>query len=560
MFFGKPFVGDVILLVGLMSVLSACNDSGHSHQHPVDRPTVEVGQGRLAGVYSNGLSVFKGVPYAQPPVGDLRWKAPAPPEKWQGTRDAESFGPSCMQSDLPEDSIYRDPPEEMSEDCLSLNVWAPSDADKLPVIVWIYGGSLSIGGSSQALYDGSNLANAGTVVVSFNYRLGVLGWLATPELSAESEHDVSGNYGLLDQIQALQWVRDNIDQFGGDPDNLTIMGESAGAFSVSYLLTSPLARDLFDKAISQSANTRSLTMLKTAANGLPSSEQIGTNLMDKAGAKDIGELRAMTPEELAGYAQQVGFRPEGTVDGWALPDQLVAVFDAGDQARVPLLAGFNEGEVRSQPALMAPPVDDVSTYESKIRDLYGDLADDFLTLYPGSDMDYSLMATARDAIYGWATERMVREQTKLGVPAYLYRFDHCYPAAQERELCAFHASELPFVFGYVGPDAPLTENWPRPEGEKEQELSDAMINYWASFAATGVPSSPGHDEWSAYGTAGNYMRFADQPIADTDLESGMFELQEEVVRRRRLAGQQWFTNVGLLASPPIPDASGQPRP
>ncbi|ASK35286.1 carboxylesterase [Alcanivorax sp. N3-2A] len=557
MFAKKSAIVTGLLLSALVSMLASCSDDHDNDNDAAARPEVEVRQGRLAGTYAGDLSVFKGIPYAAPPVGERRWREPAAAEAWQGVRDASEFGPACVQPEVAETSLYRDPLPSMSEDCLTLNVWAPNDTTDLPVIVWIHGGSLRIGGSAQPMFDGARLAQAGAVIVSINYRLGVLGWLALAELSAESAQGVSGNYGLLDQIQALRWVRDNIDRFGGDPDNVTIMGESAGAFSVSFLLTSPPARGLFQKAISESANTRSLPMLATVANGLPSAQQHGEAVMEEAGVNNLSELRALDADQLVAIGQQAGFSPEGTIDGWALPDQLVAVFDAGEQARVPLLAGFNEGEVRSQRALIAPPAADEASYENTITELYGDLAGDFLALYPASDMDYSTMATARDAIYGWATERMVRKQTEVGVPAYLYRFDHCYPAARERDLCAFHASELPFVFGQVGEQARLSENWPRPDGEEQRELSEAMIDYWVSFAATGQPAHAGAAQWNQYGTDENYLRFADQPIADTDLQPGMFELQEEVVRRRRLAGQQWFINVGLLANP-VPDAQGNP--
>lgn len=556
MVFKTPPLARTLLLAMLMGPLTACLDSDSSDSAPpTARPEVRVEQGRLSGVHEAGLAVFKGIPYAAPPVGEGRWRAPRPAAHWQGVRRAEAFGPSCVQPDVAETSLYRDPPASMSEDCLTLNVWAPDDAGRLPVMVWVHGGSLRIGGSSQPIFDGARLARKGAVVVSFNYRLGVLGWLALAGLSAESEQGVSGNYGLLDQIQALRWVRDNIGQFGGDPANVTIMGESAGAFSVTYLLTSPLARDLFDKAIAQSANTRSLPMLSSAANGLPSAEQLGAVVMDEAGAAGPEALRAMDAEQLVAIGEQVGFRPEGTVDGWALPDQLVATFDAGEQARVPLLAGFNEGEVRSQRVFIAPAPADGAAYESRIGELYGDLADDFLTVYPASDLEYSLMATARDALYGWAAERLVRKQTAAGVPAYLYRFDYCYPAAQALDLCAFHASDVPFVFGHVGADATLSANWPRPEGETSRQLSAAMMDYWVSFARSGTPESAGHAQWRPYGTDENVMRFADRPEADTNLQPGMFELVEEVVCRRRAAGQQWFYNAGLYADP-VPATPG----
>jgi para-nitrobenzyl esterase len=222
--------------------------------------TVMTAQGAVAGTLVDGLMQFRGIPYALPPAGSRRWKAPEPPVKWHGLFDASAFGPSCVQPPLRADSIYADEPASMSEDCLTLNIWAPEDARDLPVIVWIYGGALQRGSSASQFYDGANFARKGIVFVSINYRLGVVGWLAHPSLSAESPERVSGNYGLLDQVQALRWVRENIASFGGNRDNVTVMGESAGALSVAYLLSSPKARGLFPRRsmrIERSSSSRS---------------------------------------------------------------------------------------------------------------------------------------------------------------------------------------------------------------------------------------------------------------------------------------------------------------
>lgn len=535
-------------LMSLLVVVSACSAAAGSPSP--ERPVVTVGQGRLAGTATkDGLVVFKGIPYARPPVGHLRWKPPRPADSWRGIRDASSFGASCIQPPLPRQNLYRDIPESMSEDCLTLNVWAPRSARNAPVIFWIHGGGLTIGGSAEPIYDGANFARQGVVFVSINYRLGVLGWLALPALSAESPEHISGNYGLLDQIQALRWVRDNIPAFGGDPGNVTIMGESAGALSVGYLLSSPLAHGLYQKAISESTNARSFPELNKAANGLPAAQGVGARVADQAGSSDLKALRGMDAKRLMRAAAKAHFRAQGTIDGRVLPRQLVDIFDQGKQAKVPLLAGFNSGEVRSQGALIPPAPSDTAAYEARIKEAYGDLAPAFLRLYPASTMKHGMMATVRDAVYGWATERMVRKQTQAGVPAFLYRFEHCYPAAKARNLCGFHASEVPFVFGHIGPDASLPENWPRPEGAEQRALSKTMMRYWVNFAKTGVPSSQGGPQWKPYASAENYMRFADKPIAATHPEPGMFELHEEVVNRRRQAGQQWFLNVGVAADP-----------
>ena len=517
-----------------------------------DRPLVTIDQGSLVGSFDKGLKIFKAIPYALAPTGNRRWRSPEPAASWPGTREAATFGPGCIQPPASPKSIYADEPASMSEDCLTLNIWAPERAKKMPVIVWIHGGALRGGYSGSPHYDGANFARRDIVFVSINYRLGVLGWLAHPDFSAESSNHVSGNYGLLDQIQALRWVRDNISAFGGDSNNVTIMGESAGALSVTYLMSSPLAKGLFHKAIAQSANSRAFPELRQSVYGLPSAEQIGVVVANSVGAADLKSLRAMDARLLERASRKARFMSQGTIDGWALPYQIIETFDRGEQAHVPLLAGFNSGEIRSQPYLVPPVPASAALYEAKIKERYRDLSSEFLRLYPSSDVKGNMLATVRDAVYGWATERMVRKQSALGLPAYLYLFDHCYPAAAKRGLCAFHASELPYVFGHVGAEATLPVNWPRPEGEGERALSDVMMGYWVNFAKTGLPGKLGHVTWQAYSKGQAYMHFKDNAISANDPVSGMFEMQEELVKRRQKAGQQWFVNVGVVA-PLMPD-------
>ena len=510
-------------------------------------PEATVGGGRLSGVAADGLFIFKNIPYAAAPIGERRWKPPEAPPSWAGTRDASVFGPSCIQPKPNPESLYADEPAAMSEDCLTLNVWAPENAKDTAVVVWIHGGSLQYGGAAEPIYDGANVARRGVVFVSINYRLGALGWMAHPELTAESPDRASGNYGLLDQIAALEWVRDNIAAFGGDPDNVTIMGESAGALSVSYLLASPLARGLFHKAIAQSANIRAVPELKRSVYGLPSAEEIGEGVAETAGAQDLNGLRAMDGEALTAAAVKARFIPQGTIGGPSLPQQVVDVFDAGEQAQIPLLAGFNSGEIRSQRIFVPPAPESAAAYEAEIEKRYGDLAPAFLDIYPSTNIPESMLATVRDAIYGWASERMVRDQAAAGVPAYLYLFDHCYPSARVRDLCAFHASDVPYVFGQIDPGAALPRNWPRPEGERERALSEVMMDYWTSFAKTGVPSSANGPGWKPYAADEAFMRFSDGAHAERDPVPGMFEMQEGLVRRRRAAGEPWFLNVGVNA-------------
>jgi para-nitrobenzyl esterase len=438
----------------------------------------------------------------------------------------------------------------MSEDCLTLNIWTPNGSRHAPVFFWIHGGALTGGSSREAIYDGARLAGRGIVVVSINYRLGVFGWLAHPELSRESALGISGNYGLLDQIEALQWVRRNISAFGGDASNVTIAGESAGALSVMYLMASPAARGLFSKAIAESAYMISTPELRKASFGSLSAEESGVKLAAALHAPDIAAMRAMDASALTDAATTAGFAPWGTIDGHVLPRQIVDVFDRGEQAPVPLLAGFNSGEIRSLRVLAPPPAASAVEYETTIRDRYLDLADEFLRLYPSANMQESILATTRDALYGWTALRLVRIQTALGQPSFLYFFDHGYPAADAAGLHGFHASELPYVFGTFDGTPPL---WPKvPETARERRLSDAMIGYWSSFARTGRPQAAYEPDWPSFGPTGSYMAFRDAPQVSDHLLPGMYEFNEEIVCRRRASGDvPWNWNAGLW-SPKLP--------
>jgi para-nitrobenzyl esterase len=514
------------------------------------RPVVAAPAGTVEGVVDAGTSAFRGIPYAAPPVGAGRWRPPAPAASWTGVRDASRPGAACIQPTPGPPSIYSADMGVTSEDCLTLNIWTPSPKGKAPVIVWIHGGSLVSGKGSSAVYNGAKLAAAGTVVVTINYRLGALGYLSHPELSKESLAGVSGNYGLLDQIAALKWIQRNIVAFGGDPGNVTIAGESAGALSVMYLMASPPARGLFSKAIAQSAYMISTPELKIARHGSPSGEGAGVYVAGALKAPNLRALRAMDPQVVTDGAAQAGFLPFGVVDGVTLPRQLVDVFDRGDQAPVPILAGFNSGEIRSLRFLAPPAPKTAAEYERVIRERYGDLADDFLALYPASDLEESVLATTRDALYGWTSERLVRSQAKAGRPSFLYLFDHGYPSADQAGLHAFHASDVPYMFGTMDRTSP---RWPKaPATAKEAALSDAMIGYWTSFARTGRPQATGAAAWPAYAPQGAYMAFREQPTPTSNLMPGMFVLNERVMCRRRASGDQaWNWNVGLV-SPVMP--------
>ena len=321
--------------LGVLIVCLACLAPSHSHEGPAmsstskskSAPVVDTSAGRVQGLTAGALNVFKGIPYAAPPVGALRWKAPETMPAWSGIREATEFGPACVQPKPKLSNIYEGKPVPMSEDCLTLNVWAPRDARNAPVFVWIYGGALWGGSNRDPLYDGAHLAERGVIVVSINYRLGPLGWLALPALSAESPSGVSGNYGLLDQIAALRWVKENIGAFGGDAANVTIAGESAGALSVMYLLESPLARGLYSKAIAESGYMISMPELKKAVYGAPSGEAAGQMLAGALQAPDIAALRGIDAQTITDSAAKLGYGPWGTVDGLVLPQQMVEAFD-----------------------------------------------------------------------------------------------------------------------------------------------------------------------------------------------------------------------------------------
>ena len=525
---------------------TASASAGLARASTVQFPT-RVARGAAAG----GLRIFKGIPYALPPVGPRRWRSPEPMPSWQGVREAASSGPACVQPRRRAGSIYDSPLEATAEDCLYLDIWAPEGARGLPVLVWIHGGSLIWGAGSEPIYDGAALARRGAVVVSINYRLGVFGYLAHPQLSARSPEGVSGNYGLLDQIAALRWVQQNIAAVGGDPDNVTIAGESAGALSVLYLMVAPAARGLFAKAVAQSAYMISMPALKDNRNGHESAGAAGTRLAAGLGADDIAVLEAMDARDLAEVALRQGFAPLGTIDGHVLPDQLVDLFERGEQAKVPLVVGFNSGEVRSLPFLLPKLPATAQAYEAEIRARYADLAERFLALYPSSDPVESSLASVRDALYGWTTLKLAATQRAAGAPAFVYCFDHSYPAATAAGLHGFHGGELPYLFGTVRQTPPL---WPPiPETETEHLLSRAIGDYWISFAGRGAPQAHGFADWPDWTTSEPYMRFAGKPSVETDLLPGMFEFIDEVVRRRREAGDvPWNWNVGVAA--PLPEA------
>lgn len=463
---------------------------------------VAVTGGRVAGVAANGIVSFKGIPFAAPPVGDLRWKAPQPLQPWTGVKQASAYGASCMQDPFFA-KLFGAPPA-LSEDCLYLNVWTPAKApgDSLPVMVWIYGGGFTGGMTSVPIYDGTRLAEKGVVLVSIAYRLGALGFLAHPELSRESGKG-SGNFGLQDQIAALRWVKQNIARFGGDPSRVTIFGESAGGIAVSMLAASPAARGLFQRAISESGgNFAPPRFASEAGQNVPAlsvAEKIGQDFLAKLGASDIKAARALTVDKVmaaqGGLNNNSPFWP--VLDGDVLPGDQYELYKAGRFNDTPVLIGTNsdEGALFSQPGMTA------ARFESEIRAGYAKYAEAILAAYPhatNAEAAEGAQDVMRDALFAWPTWAWATLQSQKGKgKAYVYYFDHRTPRSQNG---ANHGDEMAYVFRTLGAGAGvLTVTSARPE---DTAMSDLVSSYWVNFAKTGNPNGAGLPAWPAFDAAG----------------------------------------------------------
>jgi para-nitrobenzyl esterase len=466
---------------------------------------VEVTGGRLAGADSNGVVAFKGVPFAAPPVGALRWKAPQPVQAWTGVKQAASFAPACMQAASP-----YSPVASMSEDCLYLNVWTPAKtpADKLPVMVWIYGGAFAGGATSLPTYDGTGLARKGVVLVSVAYRLGPFGFLAHPELTTESGKG-SGNYGLLDQIAGLAWVKQNIAKFGGDPSRVTVFGESAGGIAVSMLTVSPYAKGLFQRAISESGGNLGIPRTEANEGGasaptLEVAEAAGRRFLSTLGVADIKAAREVPADKVLGAVGPSMARFWPVFDGDVLPGDEYALYEAGRFNDTPILVGTNSDEgnlfVRSSTA---------AQFEAQVRNGYGDRADAILAAYPhatDAEATRSAKDLFRDSTFAWPTWAWARLQSQHGKgKAFLYYFDHRTPQSPNG---ANHAAELGYVFGTLG--AGPGQAAPAPADES---LSELIMSYWTNFAKTGDPNGQGLPAWPA-------LTKADQRVMYFDGQSG----------------------------------------
>jgi len=496
-------IGIALAMSHLILALSSAASSG---------PRVKTRTGEVAGKVDGSVHAFLGIPYAMSPVGDMRWKAPMPAQKWSGVRQATDFGPRCMQGPVFGDMKFRD--SGGSEDCLTLNVWVPaSHGVKLPVMVWIYGGGFAAGGTSEARQDGTNLAKRGVIVVSMNYRLGVFGFFVHPELAKESGHNSAGNYGLLDQLAALKWVHENIAAFGGNPNNVTIFGESAGSFSVSAQMASPLAKGLFQKAIGESGAA-------FYSRGLPFEplsvrEERDVKLVsDKLGISALAELRALPAQKLLeafSPPQSHGFDFRPDIDGYFLPESVPAIFAAGKQNDMPLLAGWNHDE-SSPDVILNPQKPTAESMRANAQKDFDDKADEFLKLYPTDDQHVlrSAIDFASDRFIAFSTWAWMEGQSKTGrKPIYRYRFDLGPPTAPDApKLGAYHSAEIEYVFGQL--DSKKDVAWV----EASRALSELMQQYWTNFARNGDPNGPGLPRWPMYTPGGGWqVMYLDEPPA-----------------------------------------------
>jgi para-nitrobenzyl esterase len=547
----------VILSVAATTVSMA---AGMSQLKPVKTAT-----GMVSGVANADGSVvsFKGIPYAAPPVGDLRWRAPKPAAPWTGMRKADHFGASCTQRHMgpfgpfTKEFLYVTP---ASEDCLYLNVWTPKPraGAKLPVLFYIHGGGYDSGSGDVPIYEGEGLARKGVVAVTVNYRLGVVGFFVHPELSKESGNNASGNYGLLDQIAALKWVQANIAAFGGDPNRVTIAGQSAGGGSVHSLIASPLARGLFHRTIVQSGgSTVRRESVSMGSSSFANAEAEGRRFAESRGAKSIADLRAMNWEKLiegTGVGAMLAAPPraavpgtQGTragsdmpamaargmgrggptsapiVDGYVLPIPATDAVGQGKFNDVPMLTGMNTGELGGIRAAPTAAVT-LESYRNQARQRYGDDADKFLALYPASNDAEAAAAQSqanRDqslvAMYLWAGQRSKTSRTKV----FQYLFDHTLPGPDSARLGAFHTAEVPYVMNtlYTAPERPFTD--------ADRKIGEMMASYWANFAAKGDPNGKGLPVWPAHSEKGVIMELGDRnepvPVAGSAAKQAFFE-------------------------------------
>ena len=506
----------VVAILALLVSQAAIRSVASQAMDAASGDTVKTKDGLIRGVgqSSSGVRIFRGVPFAAPPVGELRWKAPIAPKPWTGVRQATEFSARCIQAPITSDMVSRS--NGISEDCLYLNVWTParSGKEKLPVFVYIYGGGFTAGDASEPRYDGENIAAQGVVVVTMNYRLGVFGFLSHPDLSRESAYRGSGDYGLLDQSAALKWVSQNISAFGGDPQHVTIGGESAGSISVSGQMASPLSKNLIAGAIGESGSLIGSLPAVPLAVG----EQNGVKFAEALGATSINQLRALPAYQIYDGARKAGVRFSVTVDGYFLPKSPAAIYAEGEQAHIPLLAGSNSEEGGAY-GVLGHHEPTLENYKQALQKLYGDKADEVFALYPASEDGDSVVSAAQslasDRFIAFSTGEWMTLATKTGgKPTYYYFYSRKRPDLTPEVEAAFaywqvytddgvkyprpaprgasHSAEIEYALGNL--DKNVVYRWT----DEDRQLSKEINGYFVNFIKTGDPNGKGLPAWPTF--------------------------------------------------------------
>ncbi len=497
---------------------------------------VKVEGGKIQGTVEDGLTVYKGIPFAAPPVGDLRWRAPEPAAKWDGILKADKFAPGPIQG--------QNFPFGKSEDCLYLNIWTPAKSknDRIPVMVWIHGGGFGAGSASEALFYGDKLAKKGVILVCLAYRVGQLGFLVHPELSKESPDHVSGNYGLLDMIAGLQWIKKNISAFGGDPGKVTIFGESAGGIAVSMLCASPLAKGLFHGAISQSGGSfgpsRPTTFPGENMKRLHDAELAGIEYLKNAGVSSVSELRKLPADKLPG-GRGIGMAWP-VIDGYVIPDDQYRLYAAGNYNDTPVLIGYNSDEGASFSQFKTP-----EEYISSVRARYGKFAEDLIKAYPPGENTVPKTACdlARDAAFGWHTWIWARLQSQTGKSkVFYYYFDQHPDYPEDSPRAGYgspHGMEIPYVFQHLNSSGPMMVN--RQITKADEDISEAMSTYWTNFARFGDPNGEGLPDWPAFSdTNPSVMYFNNNPyVGPVPSVESLKVLDKYFEWRRTPEGEAW---------------------
>ena len=523
---------------GIITTLSCFLDSSsktepqlqedeHLFNDDMKTPQVKTENGIVEGISHSGIRMFKGIPFAEPPIDDLRWKAPQPVKNWKGVRKVDKFGPRAMQRYLFDDMNFRS--DGMSEDCLYLNIWTPAKTkgERLPVLVYFYGGGLFTGDGSEYRYDGENMARKGIVSITVNYRLNIFGFLAHPELTKESPHQASGNYGFLDQAEALRWINKNIAAFGGDPDKVTIAGESAGSVSVSAQMASPFSKDLIAGAIGSSGSLFGTL----SARPLAEAEERGTEFAKMIGANSLVGLRAMPATDLLKATEKVDwvyFSP--SIDGYFFPKPPLEIFQASEQSQVPLLAGWNSQESGYQ-GVLGGNVPTPENYSQALYALYDDQAEKLLEVYPGSSEEEVIQSAtdlAGDRFTGFSTWKWIELHQQSNQPVYRYYYTRPRPAMRSGEAPAqkgaVHSAEIEYAMGNLPTNR--VYDW-MPE---DYLTSTIFQTYYLNFVKTGNPNGLGVPEWPTINNDGtSKIMFIDEHTRlEDDEKRGRYLLLDEL--------------------------------